>query len=107
MYYVLNIAWLRLSIILVLQKYDMLTLSIFIDNSFKIYFDVGRLIHRQLSFNQPWGGDPTSLREKDQKQLEQLLQKYRHLVENGELCAGDCPNDGITCPSGVCRAHLR
>ena len=68
---------------------------------------LGRLIHRQTSLNQPWGGDPTNLREKDQKQLEQLLVKYRQMVEAGDLCAGDCPNDGVSCPSGVCRAHLR
>ena len=68
---------------------------------------LGRLINRQSSVNQPWGGNHTNLREKDQKQLELLLVKYRQMVESGNLCAGDCPNDGVTCPSGVCRAHLR
>ena len=43
----------------------------------------------------------------DLKKLHQLLDKYCKLVEAGELCAGDCPNDGVSCSTGVCRAHLR
>jgi len=72
---------------------------------FEMIFITGRLIQRQSTLT--CGGDPNNLLERDQKQLEVLLQKYRRLVELGELCGGDCPNDGITCPSGVCRAHLR
>ena len=43
----------------------------------------------------------------DEEQCRQLLQKYRQLVSKGDLCGGDCPNDGMSCSSGVCRSHLR
>ena len=48
-----------------------------------------------------------SLAADDESKCRQLLQKYRHLVTKGDLCAGDCPNDGLSCSSGVCRSHLR
>ena len=48
-----------------------------------------------------------ALAVEDLKKLHQLLDKYCKLVEAGDLCAGDCPNDGVSCSSGVCRAHLR
>ena len=65
----------------------------------------GRLI--QATQKQSWGGDFQSLAQQDTLRVYQLLQKYRQLVDTGELCAGDCPNDGVSCSSGVCRAHLR
>ena len=65
----------------------------------------GRLI--QPTQKQSWGGDHQTLAEQDTQRVYQLLQKYRQLVDTGELCAGDCPNDGVSCSSGVCRAHLR
>ena len=43
----------------------------------------------------------------DQEKCNSLLENYRKVIINGEICAGDCPNDGISCSTGVCRAHLR
>ena len=66
----------------------------------------GRLI--QPTQKQTWGaGDFQMLVNEDRKKAQELLDKYRQLVDAGELCAGDCPNDGVACASGVCRAHLR
>ena len=48
-----------------------------------------------------------SVTGKDRDKTRMLLETYHRQVTSGELCGGDCPNDGITCPSGVCRAHLR
>lgn len=68
----------------------------------------GRLIHaRQNSTLTQWGGDFEVLADEDRLKVQELLIKYGQLVDSGDLCAGDCPNDGITCSSGVCRAHLR
>ena len=36
-----------------------------------------------------------------------LVDAYRRSVESGELCGGDCPEEGAGCQSGVCRARLR
>jgi hypothetical protein len=36
-----------------------------------------------------------------------LIDTYRVLVESRDICGGDCPDDGASCPSGICRAHLR
>ena len=65
----------------------------------------GRLI--QPTQKQTWGGDFLAMAVEDLKKLHQLLDKYCKLVEAGDLCAGDCPNDGVSCSTGVCRAHLR
>ena len=36
-----------------------------------------------------------------------LVDSYRRSVEGGEMCGGDCPEEGAGCQSGVCRARLR
>ena len=36
-----------------------------------------------------------------------LVDSYRRAVESGEMCGGDCPEEGAGCQSGVCRARLR
>ena len=75
-------------------------------NSDRLYFFIlGRLI--QASQKQTWGGDFHALSVQDRKKVHELLDKYRKMVEARDICAGDCPNDGVSCQSGVCRAHLR
>ncbi len=43
----------------------------------------------------------------DAARCADLLRRYRRLVLGGEICGGDCPDGGVACPSGICRAHLR
>ena len=64
----------------------------------------GRLTLKS-AFNSNLGQDDLSVN--DREKCIVLLENYRKQVLNGDICAGDCPNDGISCSSGVCRAHLR
>ena len=71
----------------------------------------GRIISdsrgRQHSSTSASAADLDNLALNDGEKVYQLLDNYRRQVSVGEMCGGDCPNDGILCPSGICRAHLR
>ena len=67
----------------------------------------GRLQHSSTSAGGCSAADLDNLALNDGDKVYQLLENYRRQVSVGELCGGDCPNDGIVCPSGICRAHLR
>ena len=64
----------------------------------------GRLTLKS-AFNSNCAQDDLSVN--DQEKCILLLKNYRKQVLKGDICAGDCPNDGISCMTGVCRAHLR
>ena len=64
----------------------------------------GRLTMKS-AFNSNLEQDDLSVN--DREKCIELLENYRKQVLNGDICAGDCPNDGISCATGVCRAHLR
>ena len=64
----------------------------------------GRLILKS-AFTSNSAQDDLSIHDKEKCAI--LLENYRKQVLNGEICGGDCPNDGISCTTGVCRAHLR
>ena len=64
----------------------------------------GRLTLKS-AFNSNCAQDDLSVN--DQEKCINLLENYRKQVLKGDICAGDCPNDGISCITGVCRAHLR
>ncbi len=51
--------------------------------------------------------DADNLTLGDEARCADLLRRYRRLVLGGHICGGDCPDGGVSCPSGVCRAHLR
>ena len=64
----------------------------------------GRLTLKS-AFNRNNSQDDLSIH--DNEKCNALLDNYRKLVLNGDICSGNCPNDGISCTTGVCRAHLR
>ena len=51
--------------------------------------------------------DSDNLTLQDSARCRWLLEKYRRLIETGEICSGNCADGGVGCSSGICRAHLR
>lgn len=64
----------------------------------------GRLSVRTETSSSP---ETDNLTLGDGERCQALLETYRRKVSDGEICGGDCEDGGISCPSGVCRAHNR
>ncbi|TRY62162.1 hypothetical protein TCAL_03708 [Tigriopus californicus] len=70
---------------------------------------VGLVVAGRLSVRTETSSSPETdnLTLGDAERCRSLLETYRRKVSDGEICGGDCADGGISCPSGVCRAHNR